>query len=66
MRNVLRPIVLFVALICIADGTPLSGEELKNFLAAIRQNRTTQADFREERVIRLMKKTVLSSGTVWF
>src|SRR5262249_26678279 len=65
MRNVLRPIVLFVALICIADGTPLSGTDLKNLLAAIRQNRTTQADFKEERVIRLMKKTVLISGKVW-
>ena len=36
--------------------------ELKNLLAAIRQNRTTQADFQEERVIRLMKKPVMSSG----
>src|SRR5262245_36020701 len=66
MRNVLRPIVLFVPLICIADGTPLSETDLKNLLTAIRQNRTTQADFQEERVIRLMKKPVLSSGTVWF
>lgn len=45
---------------------PLSEAELKNLLAAIRQNRSTQADFQEQRVIRLMKNPVQSSGTVWF
>src|SRR5437763_2201777 len=47
-------------------AAPSSEAELKNLLAAIRQNRTTQADFREERVIRLMRKPVVNSGTVWF
>jgi chaperone LolA len=55
-----------VALMSIARAAPLSEVELKNLLAAIRQNRSTQADFQEERVIRLMRKPVLSSGTVWF
>jgi outer membrane lipoprotein carrier protein len=55
-----------VPLTSIAKSAPLSEAELKNLLAAIRQNRTTQADFQEERVMRLMKKPVLSSGTVWF
>src|SRR5438034_3801491 len=55
-----------VALMSIARAAPLSEAELKNLLAAIRQNRTTQADFQEQRVIRLMKKPVQSSGTVWF
>jgi outer membrane lipoprotein carrier protein len=55
-----------VALMSVANAAPVSEAELKNLLAAIRQNRTTQADFQEERVIRLMKKPVLSSGTVWF
>ena len=50
----------------LAQAAPLSEAELKNLLTAIRQNRTTQADFQEQRVIRLMKKPVLSSGTVWF
>jgi outer membrane lipoprotein-sorting protein len=59
-------ILAFVSLTSIANTAPLSESELKNLLAAIRQNRTTQADFQEERVIRLMKKPVLSSGTVWF
>src|SRR3954469_17474745 len=55
-----------VALTFIARAAPLSEADLKNLLAAIRQNRTTQADFQEERVIRLMKKPVTSSGRIWF
>ena len=66
MRTILLPIFFVLALTCVADGAPLSGDELKNLLAAIRQNRSTQADFQEQRVIRLMKNPVMSSGTVWF
>lgn len=66
MRTILLPIVFVLALTCVADGAPLSGDELKNLLAAIRQNRSTQADFQEQRVIRLMKNPVQSSGTVSF
>jgi outer membrane lipoprotein carrier protein len=66
MRSILLPIVFVIALTCSTRGAPLSGDELKNLLAAIRQNRSTQADFQERRVIRLMKNPVLSSGTVWF
>ena len=57
---------LAFALASVAKSAPISDSELKNLLAAIRQNRTTQADFQERRVIRLMKNPVLSSGTVWF
>jgi outer membrane lipoprotein carrier protein len=66
MRSVLTVILLFAALICIANGAPLSQADLKNLLAGIRQNRNTQADFQEQRVIRLMKKPIVSSGKVWF
>ena len=66
MRTVLLSIVLYLTLTCIADSAPLSETDLKNLLAAIRQNRTTQADFQEQRMIRLMKKPILSSGKVWF
>jgi outer membrane lipoprotein-sorting protein len=55
-----------VALTSVANTAPFSEVDLKNLLTAIRQNRTTQADFQEERVIQLMKKPVVSSGTVWF
>src|SRR5215831_14976385 len=66
MRAFIYGIFLVSALASLANSAPLSENELKNLLAAIRQNRTTQADFREERVIRLMKKPVLSSGRIWF
>src|SRR6266576_4992879 len=66
MRTVLLPISLFVALTCIANSTPLSEGDLKNLLAGIRANRSTQADFQEERAIRLMKKPIVSSGRISF
>jgi outer membrane lipoprotein carrier protein len=66
MRTVLLPIFLLISLTCIANGAPVSEADLKNLLASIRQNRITQADFQEQRVIRLMKKPILSAGKVWF
>src|SRR4029077_16630188 len=66
MRALIYGILVVSALASVAKSAPLSESELKNLLAAIRQNRTTQADFQEQRVIRLMKNPVLSSGTVWF
>ena len=66
MRTIFLSIVFVIGLTCFTDGAPLSESELKNLLAAIRQNRSTQADFQEQRVIRLMKNPVVSSGTVWF
>jgi outer membrane lipoprotein carrier protein len=66
MRPFIYGILIVSALTSVARSAPLSEIELKNLLAAIRQSRTTQADFQEQRVIRLMKKPVLSAGTVWF
>ena len=66
MRAFKYAIVAVLTLTSIARTAPLSEAELKNLLAAIRQNRSTQADFQEQRVIRLMKNPVQSSGTVWF
>src|SRR6187401_831351 len=66
MRAFIYGTLLAFALASVAKSVPLSENDLKNLLAAVRQNRSTQADFQEQRVIRLMKKPVLSSGTVWF
>ena len=66
MRAFIYRIFLAFALASVAKSAPISDSELKNLLAAIRQNRTTQADLQEQRVIRLMKKPVVSSDTVWF
>jgi outer membrane lipoprotein carrier protein len=66
MRGLKFAILAVVAVTSIARPAPLSEAELKNLLAAIRQNRTTRADFQEERVMRLMKQPIVSSGAVWF
>jgi outer membrane lipoprotein-sorting protein len=66
MRVSVLAALAFAALTSIGKTAPLSEADLKNLLAGIRQNRSTQADFQEERVIRLMKNPILSSGTVWF
>ena len=66
MRTVLLPIFLLISLTCIANSAPVSEADLKDLLGKIRQNRSNQADFQEQRVIRLMKNPILSSGKVWF
>jgi outer membrane lipoprotein-sorting protein len=58
--------LILAALTSAAKTTPLSEAELKNLLAGIRENRTTEADFQEQRMIRLMKKPIVSSGRIWF
>src|SRR6266699_285885 len=66
MRAFVFAVFASVALTSIGRTAPLSEGDLKNLLAGIRQNRSTQADFQEQRMIRLMKKPILSSGKVWF
>ena len=66
MRGLMYAMLAVVVVRFVAQAAPLPAAGLKNLLMAIRQNRTTQADFQEERVIRLMKNPVLSSGAVWF
>src|SRR5262249_30331664 len=66
MRAFAYRFLLFVGLISVGKAAPLSEADLKNLLAGIRANRSTQADFQEERVIRLMKKPVVSSGRISF
>src|SRR2546429_6613662 len=66
MRAFVSAVLAFVALTSTAKTAPLSETDLKNLLAGIRQNRSTQADFQEERMIRLMMKPIRSSGRIWF
>jgi outer membrane lipoprotein carrier protein len=49
-----------------ANAQTLSEADVKNLLTRIRENRITQADFQEQRVLRLMKKPIMNSGKVWF
>jgi outer membrane lipoprotein carrier protein len=66
VRILICGILAASVLASVVKSAPLSGGDLKDLLAAIRRNRSTQADFQEERIIRLMKNPVSSSGTVWF
>src|SRR5438094_10182485 len=66
MRRILSIVVGLISLTSFANAEALSGAELKNLLARIRENPITRADFQEQRVIRLMKKPVVNSGRVWF
>ncbi len=66
MRKILSAVLVFAELTSISNSAQLSDSDLKNLLGGIRQNRSTQADFQEERVIQLMKKPIVSSGKVWF
>jgi outer membrane lipoprotein carrier protein len=66
MHKILLIVTGFICLTSFANSAQLSDNEVKNLLARIQQNRITQADFQEQRVIRLMKKPVVSSGKVWF
>ena len=66
MRAYVFAMLSSLALTSIAKTAPLSEADLRNLLGGVRQNRSTQADFQDERVLRLMKKPVVSSGTIWF
>jgi outer membrane lipoprotein carrier protein len=66
MRTLVSAALAFIALATTAKTAPLSEADLKNLLAGIRQNRTTQADFQEQRMIHLMKNPIVSSGRIWF
>ena len=66
MRMILPTILNLVLLTSFASPGPVSPAELKDLLARIRENRVTQADFQEQRFLRLMKKPIVSSGRVWF
>src|SRR5947209_19586713 len=62
---------LFLFLICASvRAEPLAPNDLKGLLNRIREKRAAapqvQADFQEEKTLRMMNKPVVSSGKVWF
>ena len=63
-------ICLLAITIAPAHSEPLSPGDVQNLLAQIREKRAAaphvQADFREEKMVRLMKKPIVSAGKVWF
>jgi len=66
MRRILSIVFGLISLMSLANAEALSEAELKHLLTRIRENPITQADFQEQRVIRLMKKPIVNLGKVWF
>src|SRR6266576_7098632 len=70
MRSFLITISASVLLLTGLQAQSLSSAEVKNLLARIREKRAPapqiQADFQEEKLMRLMSKPVVSAGRVWF
>ncbi|MEP7015450.1 MAG: outer-membrane lipoprotein carrier protein LolA [Verrucomicrobiota bacterium] len=70
MRQFLFVTLVFLSFTSFAYGDPLSPAEVKDLLAKIRDRRAAaphvQADFREEKTIRLMNKPIGSAGNVLF
>jgi hypothetical protein len=62
MRVFIYGIFLAFALTPVANSAPLSKSELKELACSDPAEPDTQADFQEERMIRLMKKPIQSSG----
>src|SRR5947209_12757136 len=71
-RSILWSSLLATAFLFVqaAPAEPLSAADMKTLLERIRAKRNAaphvQADFQEEKVIRLMNKPIASSGKVWF
>jgi len=63
-RSICLTAFFFLIIAPMANAEALSEADVKNLRARIRENRITQADFQEERVIRLMKKPIVNSGKV--
>jgi outer membrane lipoprotein carrier protein len=62
--------IAFIFMASLLKAEPLSPADVKNLLARIRQERAAapqvQADFQEEKTMRLMKKPIVSSGKASF
>lgn len=63
-------IICFLALIPFASAEPISPTDLKGLLGRIREKRAAapqmQADFKEEKSVRMLNKPIVSSGKMWY
>ena len=70
MQKILLTLFSFAFFGSLVQAEPLSPTDVKSLLARIRDKRAAapqvQADFREEKTIRLMNKPIVSAGKVWF
>ena len=62
--------IAFLLLAALASAEPLSPADVKALLARIRDKRAAapqvQADFQEEKTVRMLNKPIISSGKMWF
>ena len=69
MSKVTRSLFLFLFLPCL-QAEPLSPADLKGLLGRIREKRAAapqvQADFQEEKNVKMLNKPIASSGKIWF
>jgi len=73
MSNKSPSLLLFLLLLlspALASAEPLSPADLKTLLGRIREKRASapqvQADFQEEKNVRMLNKPITSSGKIWF
>ena len=70
MKKIFLATFAFIFMASLVKAAPLSPAEVKTLLARIRQERASapqvQADFQEEKTMRLMNKPIVSSGKVSF
>ena len=70
MKKIFLAAIAFIFMASLVKAESLSPAEVKNLLARIRQERAAapqvQADFQEEKTMRLMNKPIVSSGKVSF
>jgi len=70
MQKILLTVFSFAFFGSLVQAELLSPVDVKSLLARIRDKRAAaphvQADFREEKTIRLMNKPIVSAGKVWF
>jgi outer membrane lipoprotein-sorting protein len=70
MRKISAIVLILNCLAALAAGQQLSPGDVKSLLGRVREKRAgapgVQADFREERVVRLMSKPIVTTGHVWF
>lgn len=70
MRKTVLPFLTAICLASLAHAEPLAPADLKALLGRIREKRASapqvQADFQEEKNVRMLNKPISSAGKVWF
>src|SRR5437870_13325468 len=70
MRKIMFTILGLILLSGFVSAGPLSSADIKDLVARIREKRAqapqAQADFKEEKVVHLLNKPIVSAGKVWF